>query len=83
MLVFTWAQDERPADLHMAQLNGPMSKTGAMLALYLSTFPPLKVLQRLQSIIPFNRLVQLHAELVGWPSSLYSNIAGWPFRAKL
>jgi hypothetical protein len=24
----TWAQDERPADLHMAQPNVPVSKTG-------------------------------------------------------
>jgi hypothetical protein len=27
-LVCTWAQDERPADLHMAQPNVPVSKTG-------------------------------------------------------
>jgi hypothetical protein len=26
--VCTWAQDERPADLHMAQPNVPVSKTG-------------------------------------------------------
>jgi hypothetical protein len=25
---YTWAQDERPADLHMAQPNVPVSKTG-------------------------------------------------------
>jgi hypothetical protein len=28
MFVCTWAQDERPADLHMAQPNVPVSKTG-------------------------------------------------------
>jgi hypothetical protein len=27
-IVCTWAQDERPADLHMAQPNVPVSKTG-------------------------------------------------------
>jgi hypothetical protein len=27
-LVCTWAQDERPADLHMAQPNVPVIKTG-------------------------------------------------------
>jgi hypothetical protein len=27
-LICTWAQDERPADLHMAQPNVPVSKTG-------------------------------------------------------
>jgi hypothetical protein len=26
--VCTWAQEERPADLHMAQPNVPVSKTG-------------------------------------------------------
>jgi hypothetical protein len=31
----TWAQDERPADLHMAQPNVPVSKTGQ--------FPPAKL----------------------------------------
>jgi hypothetical protein len=30
--VCTWAQDERPADLHMAQPNVPVSKTGQILA---------------------------------------------------
>jgi hypothetical protein len=28
VLVCTWAQDERPADLHMAQPNVPVGKTG-------------------------------------------------------
>jgi hypothetical protein len=28
ILVCTWAQDERPDDLHMAQPNVPVSKTG-------------------------------------------------------
>jgi hypothetical protein len=28
VIVCTWAQDERPADLHMAQPNVPVSKTG-------------------------------------------------------
>jgi hypothetical protein len=27
-VVCTWAQDERPAELHMAQPNVPVSKTG-------------------------------------------------------
>jgi hypothetical protein len=34
-VVCTWAQDERPADLHMAQPNVPVSKTGQ--------FPPAKI----------------------------------------
>jgi hypothetical protein len=28
LFVLGWAQDERPADLHMAQPNVPVSKTG-------------------------------------------------------
>jgi hypothetical protein len=35
--VCTWAQDERPADLHMAQPNVPVSKTGQ--------FPPAKLIR--------------------------------------
>jgi hypothetical protein len=35
--VCTWAQDERPADLHMAQSNVPVSKTGQ--------FPPAKLVR--------------------------------------
>jgi hypothetical protein len=35
--VRTWAQDERPADLHMAQPNVPVSKTGQ--------FPPAKLVR--------------------------------------
>jgi hypothetical protein len=31
LCVCTWAQDERPADLHMAQPNVPVSKTGQFL----------------------------------------------------
>jgi hypothetical protein len=37
LLVCTWAQDERPADLHMAQPNVPVSKTGQ--------FPPAKLVR--------------------------------------
>jgi hypothetical protein len=36
--VCTWAQDERPADLHMAQPNVPVSKTGHI--------PPARLLVR-------------------------------------
>jgi hypothetical protein len=35
--VCTWAQDEHPADLHMAQPNVPVSKTGQ--------FPPAKLVR--------------------------------------
>jgi hypothetical protein len=38
LFVCTWAQDERPADLHMAQPNVPaVSKTGQ--------FPPAKLVR--------------------------------------
>jgi hypothetical protein len=36
-IICTWAQDERPADLHMAQPNVPVSKTGQ--------FPPAKLVR--------------------------------------
>jgi hypothetical protein len=36
-LVCTWAQNERPADLHMAQPNVPVSKTGH--------FPPARLVR--------------------------------------
>jgi hypothetical protein len=35
LYVLGWAQDERPADLHMAQPNVPVSKTGQ--------FPPARL----------------------------------------
>jgi hypothetical protein len=38
LLVCTWAQDERPADLPMAQPNVPVSKTGRI--------PPAKLVVR-------------------------------------
>jgi hypothetical protein len=31
MIVCTWAQDERPADLYMTQPDAPVSKTGHIL----------------------------------------------------
>jgi hypothetical protein len=35
--VCTWAQDERPVDLHMAQPNVPVSKTGQFVSTYSSS----------------------------------------------
>jgi hypothetical protein len=37
LFVCTWAQDERPADLHMAQPHVPVSKTGHI-CMYSVTF---------------------------------------------